>query len=839
MAEPPRRQSKRAPKRKPKAASTKASGTATSAKSTRNSRSLSGTTNQSARRANPQRPNWGAARATLAAKLRRAIWFLGVRFALIAVLAGGALVAWLDLTVRAQFEGHRWALPAQIYARPLTLYPGLQIAPKVVITELQAVGYRAADNPQRAGQFAVSTAQATVYTRDFKFWDGQERGARLHVTWRGDQIATIADDRGKTLDLARLEPALIGKIYPADKQDRRLKPLLEYPPELVAGLVMVEDRDFFEHNGVSLWGVARAMFANLRAGAAVQGGSTLTQQLAKNFFLTHERTLWRKLREGIIAMLLEYHYDKETILEAYMNEIHLGQHGARAIHGFGSAAEFFFARPVQELELHESALLLALVRGGSFYNPRRRPERALKRRDLVLKIMSEQGVVTTAVASAAQAKPLGIREQATPTASRHPAFMELVRAELRKQYSESTLRREGLRVFTTLEPATQQAAEQALEQRLDNLELTKRLPRKSLQGAVVVVAPSSGDVLAVVGGRDVRRHGFNRALHARRPIGSMVKPVVFLTALEQGRYHNDSVLRDDPISVRLSGSKTWRPRNYDGRSHGAVTFDQALAKSLNLATVRLGLDIGVPEVVKTLKKLGVEQSIKPAPSLLLGSIELSPLQLAQLYQPLASQGFMAPLRAVREVTDNDGRTLERFELDFSEGAKPSAVRKLRRAMMAVVRNGTARYAHQQLNGVNVAGKTGTTDGLRDSWFGGFDRDRLAIIWVGRDDNKPAGLTGASGALRIWTDVMIAVGAHDLTRPASAHTGAVADAPRPSVSQPARVESPAPAITPSPVAARDCTGDVLGSWLQNVFGTDCNNDNDSGFSHGQETGGGDQ
>jgi penicillin-binding protein 1B len=752
------------------------------------------------------------------------MWYLGVRGAVIALFAGVGLTAWLDLTVRAQFEGYRWALPAQIFARPLTVFPGLELSTEALRTELEIAGFQHVAKPARPGQFAVSPRRAVIHTRNFKFSDGAEAPQRLLVSWHGSRVVSISDQRGRNLALARFEPALIAKIYPADKQDRQLKALKDYPPELVAGLVMVEDRDFFQHGGISLWAVARAMFANVLAGAAVQGGSTLTQQLAKNFFLSHERTLWRKVREAIIALLLEHHYAKETILEAYMNEIHLGQHGARAIHGFGSAAQFYFGRPVGELRLHESALLLALVRGGSYYNPRRQPERARERRNLVLRIMSEQGVISAALATTAAAQALAIRQQAAPTSSRHPAFMELVRKQLREQYSDGTLKRDGLRVFTTLEPLTQRAAEQALAARLAQLEGAKKLPKQSLQGAVVVVAPTSGDVLAIVGDRDAQAFGFNRALHAQRPIGSMVKPMVFLTALEQGGYSGATIVSDAPISVRVAGGKTWRPKNYDGRSHGDVSFNDALARSLNLATVRIGLDVGVNNVVKTLTKLGMDKSVRPVPSLLLGALEMTPFQVARVYQPLASEGFRAPLRAVRDVTDTNGRTLQRFSLKFSPGASTRAVRELREGMRAVVERGTGRYAHQQLGGIRLAGKTGTTDGLRDSWFGGFDRDRLTVVWVGRDDNQPAGLTGASGALRVWTDVMRAVGVHDIQgqdRPVVASTTVAASAAPASARTSAAEGAPrAPSNAPPSAKSNDCSGDVLGGWLRSMFATDC-------------------
>jgi penicillin-binding protein 1B len=740
---------------------------------------------------------------------RRTVRRLMLRALVLVILMAIALTAWLDLTVRSKFEGHRWALPARIYARPLEIHPGLKMPADMLRLELEAAGYMVASRPSRAGEFALSTGAARIITRPFDFAHGREPGRDLRLVVVNGEVVSLRDARGSDIQSARLEPALIGNIFPALNEDRLLQPLGEYPPELVAGLVVVEDRDFFTHEGISWRGVARAIWANVRAGGAVQGASTITQQLAKNFFLTHERSLWRKSREAIIAKLLEHHFDKETILEAYMNEIYLGQQGARAIHGFGSAAHYYFGRPANELKLHESALLIALVRGGSYYNPRRNPERAKKRRDLVLDIMAEQGVVTAARAQANKRRGLGVLERAAPATTPHPAFVEVVRKQLRDQYEDETLRTQGLRIFTTLEPSTQIVAERVMKARLSRLERTKKLAHNSLQGAIVVVSPNSGEVLAMVGGRDVRAHGFNRALSARRPIGSLLKPVVFLEALESGRYTRGSVLRDEPISVALPGGKTWRPRNYNGKTAGQVEFDEALARSLNLATVRLGLELGVDSVRDKLRELGVSQDIRPLPSLLLGTLELTPLEVAALYQPLAAQGFRARLRAVRQVTDSESRPLKYFSFEVVESARPTAIKELLYGLNAVMRDGTGRYASRMLGTSNIAGKTGTTDELRDSWFAGFGRDRLAVVWLGRDNNEPAGLSGSSGALRVWTDVMTAVGVQQLASLQRGDGGqaSLGAAPR-DVSNSRRD------------AANNKKCDPLSNWIQRVFGVGC-------------------
>ena len=734
----------------------------------------------------------------------------GTRLAVVALLALTGLTAWLDLKVRAEFEGKKWAVPARVYARPLAVFEGQQVGREQLIAELKASRYRQVRSPSRPGEFSASSARVNVVTRDFKFWDGQEASQQVSVSFEGARVSRVAS-AGRPADLVRFEPALIARIYPSHREDRVLKKLDELPPELVAGLVVVEDRHFFEHFGISFRGIARAALANLMAGGAVQGGSTLTQQLAKNFFLSSERTLWRKVREALIALILEARYDKETILAAYLNEIFLGQHGRNAVHGFGSAAQFYFGRPVNELAVHESALLIALARGASYYNPRRFPDRAKARRDLVLDVMAERGVISAARAVSAKRLSLGVSKRAGPASSAHPAFLELVRKQLKRDYQESDLKSEGLRIFTTLEPSTQRAAEHALNARLQKLESARKLPKRRLQGAVVVVEPDKGDVVAVVGDRSPRAHGFNRALNARRPIGSLIKPAVVLTALEN-HYSLDTPVKDAPIALRLVNGKTWRPQNYDKKFYGDVTVEEALARSLNLATVRLGLDLGVDRIAAKLRELGVEQNIPNVPSLLLGTLELTPLEVAALYQPIANGGFKMPLRAIREVTAANGRPLARYPLRLRQVADAKATSDLHKALMSVVSSGTAQHAKRTLpKHLHLAGKTGTTDDLRDSWYAGFGAKRLSVVWVGRDDNKPAKLTGSSGALQVWADLALAIPPKSL----NAHAAQVSLA-----SAEKRV------LTGE---QGGCAQDLLGGFIEKLLGSGCKNTADESWA----------
>ena len=459
-----------------------------------------------------------------------------------------------------------------------------------------------------------------------------------------------------------------------------------------------------------------------------------------------------------MAMLLELHFDKPDLLNAYVNEIYLGQAGDRAIHGFGLASQFYFGKPLTELEPQETALLVAVVRGPSWYDPRRHPERTRKRRDMVLDLMAQFGLISEAAAGKAKQHDLGVRGKATTFASYNPTFMDLVRRELHADYKEEDLLSAGLRIMTTLDPRIQALAEERLRDGLDELETSRKRKPGSLDGAIVVTGTQTPDVLAIVGGRNARMQGFNRALDARRPIGSLVKPVVYLAGFESGRYTAATQVEDAPLNIRLDTGKTWSPQNYDRQYRGPVPAIRALAESLNTPTVRIGMDVGPKKVASLLKSLGMTKAPAPLPSLLLGAVDLSPMEVAQVYNSLGNGGFHAPLKAVRAVLDVEGKPLERYQLKIDRAADPSAVAQLTTSMLQVVDRGTARGARRWLPpDLAVAGKTGTSDDLRDSWFAGFTNDHVVVVWVGADDNTPTGLSGASGALPIWARLVAGFG----------------------------------------------------------------------------------
>ncbi|CAN5677610.1 penicillin-binding protein 1B [soil metagenome] len=679
-----------------------------------------------------------------------------IRLGLVCLVIFGAWVSWIDHRLRVQFDGHRWSLPARVYARPFELYPGRPLHRAEIISELGVLGYQEASLIRRPGQYQQTSNAVRLFSHGYRFWDGEESSRMVEIRLHQGRVQAIIDRRsGTQVALMRLEPLEIARIYPHHNEDRILVKIDDVPSMLVQGLIAAEDKAYPHHFGIDPLAIGRAFIENLRAGKVRQGGSTLTQQLVKNLFLSSERTLWRKINEAVMAVLLEWHYSKAEILEAYINEIFLGQDGFRAIHGFGLGARFYFGRPLRELQVHELALLVGLVRGASYYDPRRHPKRALQRRNQVLALMIDRGALTPEAGGAPMKLPLTLSKKNRSATSNHPAFVDLVRRQLGIIYDDEDLRNEGLQIFTTLDPQTQRRTEQALRASLSELERQKRMQGARLQGAVVAAAIDTGEVLALAGGRDPRFAGFNRALDAKRPVGSLVKPAVYLAALSQpSRYNLITPLSDSPIVLRERSRAPWSPQNYDKRYHGRMPLMVALAESNNVATVRLGIDLGIDRVRRTLAQLGVSGEVPPYPSTFLGAIEMSPLEVAQMYQTLSSGGFYSALRAIRDVVTKDGQPLQRYGLTVKQVLPAAPVYLINYALAQVVRSGTASSLGAKLpQAMPLAGKTGTTDGLRDSWFVGFGSDVLAAVWLGADDNRPIGLTGASGAMRVWYELM--------------------------------------------------------------------------------------
>jgi penicillin-binding protein 1B len=663
---------------------------------------------------------------------------------------------YLNHQVTVRFGQLRWQLPTRVYARPLVLAPGVAMDTRTLKTELAAASYRDDGKGEKPGTYGQTGNRWRIASRGYLDVDGRVGPSRIEAVIAGGRVQSVRDlQRGRTVKSAKLDPARIATLYGQKQEERRLVRISEVPPMLTDTLQAVEDRDFARHHGIDPSGMVRALYVTLKTGGEVkQGASTLTQQLARSGLLGigKEQTPSRKFNEILYALIIDARYDKGVILETYLNQVDLGQRGSQAIHGFASGAEFYFGRQLDDLTTEQVALLVALVKGPSWYNPRRNPERALERRNLVLRKMLETGIVDQKEHDRAAKAPLGVTDvPGSMVANRFPAYVDLVRRQLARDYSEQELSGAGLTVMTGMSPSAQAYAEGAVTRTMKALGTNSKRP--PLQAGVVVTDVHTGQVLAVIGSRSFEEHGFNRAVQAQRPVGSLLKPFVYLLALAQpDKYSLATVIDDSPVTVTLDNGRRWKPGNSDGRSHGSVRMIDALAMSYNQSTVRVGMDVGPQRLGELLRTVaGIDAGANP--SVILGSLDQSPYAMAQLYQFLASGGEIQPLHAVRGVLDAHGRALNRYDV-APKPAQPGdavAARLVTSALQHAVTSGTARpLMSDGLGRLQPAGKTGTSNDSRDSWFAGWTGDHLAVIWVGNDQNAPTGLYGATGAMRVWS-----------------------------------------------------------------------------------------
>lgn len=664
---------------------------------------------------------------------------------------------YLNHQVTQRFGELRWQIPTRVYARPLQLSPGLAMDAQTLKTELDAASYRDDGAGEGPGTYAADGGRFVISSRGYIDVDGRVAPRRLQVSLSGGRVAKVHDlGRKQDLKAARLDPARIATLYGQKQEERRLVRLEEVPELLVTGLQAVEDRDFSRHHGIDLSGIARAIWVTVRSGGKIrQGASTLTQQLARSGLLGigKEVTPSRKFNEILYALILEARYDKHTILEAYFNQVYLGQRGGQAIHGMSAAAEFWFGRSLDSLTTEQAALLIGMVKGPSYYDPRRNPGRAKQRRDFVLAKLHENALIDAAEYKRAVAAPLGVAK--TPgmaAANRFPAYVDLVRRQLARDYPESALQGAGLTVLTGMSPSAQAYAEGAVTRTIKSLQTGKRPP---LQAGLVLTDVHDGDVLAVVGSRDVSQPGFNRAIEAQRPVGSLLKPFVYLLALAQpDNYSLASWVDDSPVTVQLGKNRRWNPGNSDGRSHGSVRLIDALAHSYNQATVRIGMKVD-PERLGDLIRVLAGIKADPNPALILGATDQSPYAMAQLYQFLASGGEIQPLHAVRGVLDPDGKLLKRYDKTPAPAQEGDSIAAnlIGIGLQQVVSGGTGRQLlGDGLGRLRSAGKTGTSNDGRDSWYAGYTGDHLAVVWVGNDQNQQTGLYGATGAMKVWSGI---------------------------------------------------------------------------------------
>ncbi|WP_075606853.1 bifunctional glycosyl transferase/transpeptidase [Enterobacter hormaechei] len=656
---------------------------------------------------------------------------------------------YLDQKIRSRIDGKVWQLPAAVYGRMVNLEPDMSISKNEMVKLLQATQYRQVTKMTRPGEFTVQAKSIEMIRRPFDFPDSKEGQVRARLTFDGDRLETIENmDNDRQFGFFRLDPRLITMLSSANGEQRLFVTRNGFPDLLVDTLLATEDRHFYEHDGISLYSIGRAVLANLTAGRTVQGASTLTQQLVKNLFLSSERSYWRKANEAYMAVLMDARYSKDRILELYMNEVYLGQSGDNEIRGFPLASLYYFGRPVEELSLDQQALLVGMVKGASIYNPWRNPKLALERRNLVLRLLQQQQVIDQELYDMLSARPLGVQPRGG-VISPQPAFMQMVRQELQSKLGDKVKDLSGVKIFTTFDSVAQDAAEKAAVEGIPALKKQRKL--SDLETAMVVVDRNTGEVRAMVGGAEPQFAGYNRAMQARRSIGSLAKPATYLTALSQPNlYRLNTWIADAPISLRQPNGQVWSPQNDDRQFSGQVMLVDALTRSMNVPTVNLGMALGLPAITDTWQKLGVpKDQLHPVPAMILGALNLTPIEVAQAFQTIASGGNRAPLSALRSVIAEDGSVLYQSFPQAERAVPAQAAYMTLWTMQQVVQRGTGRQLGAKYPGLHLAGKTGTTNNNVDTWFAGIDGREVVITWVGRDNNQPTKLYGASGAMSIY------------------------------------------------------------------------------------------
>ena len=663
-----------------------------------------------------------------------------------------AYVSILDSKVVNKLDGVLWTVPAKVYARPLELAEGGKINVDVLKKELEILSYELTKGiPDTPGEFSQSQRSVNIFIRGF----GSQEPGLYRLKIENDKIDSIKRKDGISIDLIQLEPLSIGGMFPSHLQDRILLNFSQVPKDLEEMILVVEDRNFYSHKGISLRSIMRAFIKNTRALGIEEGGSTITQQLAKSLFFSPEQTIKRKIKEAIAALLIEIHYSKQEILLAYINDVFIAQSGRRAIHGFGLASQFFFGTDLKNLSLDQKALLVGMLKGPSLYSPINNPDRAKTRRDLVLSLIKNDSLITEEEYLDLKGRSLKVIPPSFKSLSKYPAFNDIVTLDLRKNFDDSDLRTKGLKIITNLDPVVQDYLEESIKD--TKLKLKRRYGSQlnGLEGAGIVIDSFSGEVVAAIGSTKPNNYGFNRAINAVRPIGSLVKPFIYLSALQHySKYNLSTLLDDSKLSVSLPGGKLWEPNNFDKKFHGNIPLHVALSESYNVATTRLGMDLGYSVVQETFTKLGIKKKIPKYPSIFVGSFEMTPLEVIQAYQTIASEGFYSPLNSIRTVESSEDVLSLSYPYKVEQRFRPEPIYLLKFVLKQTFISGTARgFSSRVIEKWKTGGKTGTSDDQRDSWFVGYAGNYLMVVWLGFDDNRKSPLTGRTGALQVWKNFM--------------------------------------------------------------------------------------
>ncbi|RJP18835.1 MAG: PBP1A family penicillin-binding protein [Candidatus Abyssobacteria bacterium SURF_5] len=665
----------------------------------------------------------------------------------------------LSLKIEKRFSGRRWSIPSKVFSDSTIVYPGQRINSDLFLEKLEHLGYRKVfHSPQRKGEMRISDDAIEIFLHDFDLPPHRKSGFAVRIGLHENEFGSIVNLKTQDfLPILELEPEEIATLFGLERERRQLISIEQAPRHLIGAVVSAEDKRFYDHNGIDPRGMARAFFANLDRGAVVQGGSTITQQLAKCYFLYHERTIVRKLKEILISLVVELKYTKDEILEMYLNEIYLGQKGAVSINGVGEASFFYFGKPVDELSVSEAASIGGLIKAPNRYSPYVDKEKCREQRDRVLHAMFDNGWIFKEELEKGLSDSIATAG-ATDFKKQAPYFIDYLKEQLASLYSPHDLASLGLSIYTTLDTQVQLAAERALERGLTRLEhsnpaINRQDPKEKIQGAVVVIQPKTGYIIAMAGGRDYGVSQFNRATQARRQPGSAFKPFVYLSYLD--RVTPASRISNKPVAYQVNG-EPWEPRNFRPIPDEYLSVRDALSRSVNIATVNLAMDSGLGPIIEMAAAFQFSTRFKAVPSLSLGAFEVVPLELARAYCAFAADGLLPYPLSLKEVVDERGTTLERRHMMIDNAISPAKSYVMTSLLRSVVTDGTASSLKEMGISFPVAGKTGTTNDFRDAWFIGYTPTILALIWVGFDNEASTHAPGSTAAMPIWAELVKAI-----------------------------------------------------------------------------------
>ncbi|MDP2853778.1 MAG: PBP1A family penicillin-binding protein [Smithellaceae bacterium] len=642
--------------------------------------------------------------------------------------------------------------PTIFYGRPLEIRKGDHLGNIHIVEQLNRLSYKkVTGKPSTAGTFSNEPNHLRIFLRDKGIEKRFHGISPLDITLRDGRVISLASSVGKELESIQLEPEEIGRIMNPKLESRHQVTLSAISPYLQNAVIASEDAHFYSHFGIDILAIGRAFFANLKEQRFAEGGSTITQQLAKNFFLSPQKTVARKLREAELAVVLELRYSKKQILEMYLNKIYLGQTGSALIYGVEDAASIYFSKHAQNLSLEEAALLAGIIRAPNRYNLVRNPRAAKERRDKVLSRMQKLGMIQEDQARRAANTPVQIRAGVVPV-HLSSYFIDYIQRITKEELGTEGLYHAGYRYYTTLDPTQQAAAEEAVTGGLEAIEKKALRANEPLQAALVAIDPKTGAMTAMVGGRSYAQTRFNRAVDAKRQSGSAFKPFVLLAALSESLAGEQKMTLSTLVSGESISLPTpegiWTPSNFEDKKYGKITIRKTIEDSVNTATVRLANDVGFKDVLKTARLAGIKSPLLPVPSMALGSFEVTPAELAYAYATMASGGIRFEPFPLFSVTTSDGDTIIARTVKSKRELDPRVTYLAGYALEGVLERGTAKEVKALKINFPVSGKTGTTNGNRDSWFVSYTPDVVCAVWVGYDSGADTGLTGATGALPI-------------------------------------------------------------------------------------------